>query len=809
MKLYHWTLLAILVASATWLILKTSNIDPRAEILLDVNWKFSMSDDPAASEVDFDDSGWRVVSVPHDWMIEQDVNQDNPSGTATGFYPGGVGWYRKHFDISAFENKQKFQLVFDGVYMNADVWLNGKHIGKHTYGYIGFTLDVTPYIRKDTINILAVRTDCSNLPVDRWYSGAGIYRDVTLVATENLHFPVHNTTITTTNTENGTLVRASILIRNSDDRQRRFKIKSDLIAPDGTLVKSLISSRSADAGETVVIEESHLLEDPELWSPDDPALYELHSFLLYKKKLADDQHQKFGVRSIRFDPDRGFLLNGKKEILKGVCLHHDGGAMGAAVPDATWEYRLKTLKDLGVNALRLAHNPHDPAVLDLCDRMGFLVINEMYDKWEMNWRGAKDDINIEENYVRDLTYFVNRDRNHPSVILWSVGNETIEQLDNPELGVTWYLKLMNLTQQLDTTRQVTCGLHPGNPERGHEVPSGFIHVSPVVSYNYRTDSFAAWHEKYPQMVWIASETKAYNTSWDTDFSELDYTGNSWFDLDTFVAGQFIWAGIDYLGESRGWPDRGFRNGLIRTDGHVKPYAYFTQSLYSKEPMVKLSVYDQELADSLTSLETWQISWAGAPVSRSWNFAGKAENVELNIFSNCDSVSVALNGELIDTYFPSAYPARVIKERVKYAEGILTANGFSTAEDGSVWICTDTLKTAGTPVRIQMLPDRNRLLANGRDVVHIKTHVEDASGIAHPDATNLIRYDLQGPGRIRIVDNGNPADHSGVDVFSKRLYRGTHTLIIQSTFEPGDLIISASSDGLENARLKVKSVRPEN
>jgi beta-galactosidase len=808
MKLHHWILLAILVATTTWLILKTSTIDPRSEINLDVNWKFMLGDDPAASQIRYDDADWRIVSVPHDWMIEQPVSLDNPSGKANGFYPGGVGWYRRNINITELTDKEQFYLVFDGIYRDADIWLNGEYLGHQTNGYIGFQFDVTSLLRKDTANVLAIRTDCSDMPADRWYTGAGIYRDVRLIATEKLHFPVMGTLITTQLNEDGASVKAEIAVTNHDNRTQRFKLKSDLLAPDGTLVKSLISSRSVEAGQTVVIEEYHTIEDPKLWSTRTPNLYEIHSFLINKKKITDDQHHTFGIRTAEFTPDSGFILNGKKEMLKGVCLHHDGGELGAAVPDATWEYRLKILKGLGVNAIRLAHNPHDPVVLDLCDELGFMVIDEMYDKWETNWDGAAIDTKMEENYIRDLAYFIQRDRNHPSVILWSVGNETIEQLENPERGITWYLKLMNFVGRLDSTRQVTCALHPGDPSLGHELPSAYIHVSPVVAYNYRTDSFAAWHERYPNLVWIASETKAFTADRDPDFTQAEYSSNSWFHMDEYTAGQFIWTGVDYLGESMGWPDRGFRHGLLRTDGYVKPYAYFTRALYSEDPVVHLTVYDPLLADSLNRIDSWQRSWAGAPVTRKWNYMPGTE-VPLHVFTNCDSVGVFQNDVLKGVFHASEYPARVINEPIIYEDGLLIAKGYYTDESGRTFSCSDTLRTAGSPVQISMYPDKRRLLADGRDVVHIETHVEDEHGTRHPESDDVIHYDLRGPGRIRVIDNGNLADHTPPGASSKPVNEGRHTLVIQSTFEPGDLIISASADGLQGATIEITSISPEN
>ena len=328
MKLYHWTILAVIIAIATWSVLRTSDIDPRAELNIDLNWRFISEDVAQAEKLDHDDTDWKVVSLPHDWMIEQPVAKENPSGVLGGYYPGGVGWYRKHLDLSMYKSKQQFYLIFDGVYMDADVWINGTHLGNHKYGYIGFQYDITPYIRKDTINIIAVRTDCSKLPIDRWYSGAGIYRHVRLIASEKLHFPEYNTRLTTTEQGKQAKIIAGITVSNVDTKPKRFKIKSDLLGPNGTLIESTMTSRILEPGETAVIEEQHSIEHPKHWSPDKPQLYELRSFLIHKKKVSDNQVVKFGVRTAVFDPDSGFVLNGEKLWLKGVCIHHDGGEWG-------------------------------------------------------------------------------------------------------------------------------------------------------------------------------------------------------------------------------------------------------------------------------------------------------------------------------------------------------------------------------------------------------------------------------------------------------------------------------------------------
>lgn len=808
MKPFHWILLLILVAGSALLITRKGDTGDRVDERIDLNWKFMQGDDPAYSAVQFDDSEWEFVSLPHDWMITREVSRDHPSGTAGGFYPGGVAWYRKDLYIGAYDEKEKFYLVFDGVYMNADIWVNGNNLGEHKYGYIGFHFDITPFVRKDTINVVAVRTDCSNMPADRWYSGAGIYRHVRLVATENLHFPVHNTRITTEVRDGNRYVIAETEVVNSENHSRRYSIRSDLVSPGDSLVSSTITMATAMENSRSTVRTEHLVPNPQLWSDKDPVQYELNTYLVNRKTVTDQVATKFGIRDIAFSPDSGFILNGEKVWLKGVCLHHDGGALGAAVPDATWEYRLKKLKQLGVNALRLSHNPHSPGLLDLCDRMGFLVIGEMYDKWEQQWDKPASPFDFKNTWEEDLAYFIRRDFNHPSVIAWSMGNETIEQLEDPEAGVEWYKTLAALTRSIDSSRMITCGLHPASPKSGQELPSGYIHVEPLVSYNYRTDSFASWHEQYPDLIWMASETKAYSERRMPDYEEISYLDNSWMKMDTFVVGQFIWAGIDYFGESAAWPNRSFYNGLLKTNGEVKPYAYYTQSIYSETPMVKIAVVDRELVDSLNNSTSWQIPWAGAPVVRHWSFNEHGKELQVVVYSNCPEVELTLNDSLLDLFARKNFEDGVIKTRVAFKPGAITARATYRDADGSVLYVMDSLVTAGPPYMILMEPDRTEMIADGQDVVHIETRVTDEDGITSPSASNTISYQLSGPGKIRVIDNGDPNDHTPHHATAKGVRNGRHLLIIQSAMEPGDLIIRAKSNGLKSAEVTVTSVSPE-
>jgi len=804
MKAAHWIVLSLSMIFAVWFVYRTRDVGPRTDISINLNWHFTTGDPEGAAAPGFDDSQWRYVSVPHDWMIEQPVDISNPSGKAGGYYPGGIGWYRKSLDLSTYEESEQFYLMFEGVYRNADVYFNGTFLGNHAYGYSSFYFDVSELVRKDTMNIIAVRTDCSKMPVDRWYSGAGIFRPVRLIAADKLHTPPWGTWAHSSLDSTGIAeLYVSTEIKNQGRKAKRFEIRYDVVGPGGRLVAESKSTCFIEGGEADTTLHKFQIENPRLWSPELPDLYVVNCYLMDGNKQIDYTQTTHGIRTAQFDSELGFILNGEKKMLKGVNLHHDGGELGAAVPLESWRRRLLILKELGVNAIRLAHNPHAPGMLDLCDELGFMVINEMYDKWEESfWKENNTD--MADYWESDLADFVRRDRNHPSVILWSVGNETVEQLSNPERGVEIYSNLTDLVRSLDPTREVTCALHPGKEPAGHEIPSSLMFVSPVVSYNYRSDSFNTWHAQYPDMVFLASETKPYTTNPPDDYRVLDYSGNSWNNMEEFVAGQFIWSGIDYLGESAGWPDRGWEKGLVQTNGFIKPSAWYIGALYREDPMVKLTIMDTLLAESQNQSKNWQKSWMGAPLADHWNLDPMTDSGTVVVFTNCERIDISLNNRLITSLERKAFPDGVIRSTIAYEPGELVAHAFFQDEFGKEKQVTDTLVSADEPYALAMQPDRKKVSANKREVVHITTQVVDSTGTLNPNSNHEANYTLDGPGRIRVIDNGDLADHTPNGSSSREVRRGKQLLILQAGSELGDLIINASADGLKPSSVKIKS-----
>ena len=776
---------------------------------IDFDWKFSKGNIENAENTDFNDQNWSMVNLPHDWMVEGPIAKDNPSGVAGGFFPEGVGWYRKYLTLPQDRKGKKVYLHFDGIYRNSDVWVNGRHVGHRVYGYISHYYDVTPYVTYDAPNVIAVRVDGSVQPIDRWYSGCGIYRHVWITIADPLHVPVWGTYITTPNIEDTqATINVQTKVKNDYTDRQACRLVTRIIDPFGKESAQLSTEQMIAAGKFQVIEQQVTIPKPKLWGLERPNLYKAVSLIYAGDRLVDTYVTPFGIRKIEFDNQVGFKLNNKKVILKGLCIHHDGGSIGAAVPDGVWERRLKIIKKMGVNSVRLAHNPHAPEILDMCDRLGILVFDELYDKWVWPWqddgteppkwtRVQIDDYKdkFEATWEQDLTDFINRDKNHPCVFIWSTGNETMEQLKDPNEAVRQLKRYIAKCHELDPSRAATCALHP----HGQNL-SDMVHHMDVVSYNYRTADFAEWHKMFPSYIWIASETKAYRKQTPEDWSKIDWSQNSWFLLGDFVAGQYIWAGIDYLGESRDWPDKGIRSGIIFSNGFQKPYSYFAQSVYSDEPMVRIVALDNVLLNILINEKTWQESWYGPPVSDHWNFPErKGKNIEVFAHTNCESVELILNGKSYGTKKLADFPDRVIRWDVPYQEGTILAIG----KNRNMTVCEHELKTAGEAAKIVMSPDRKKLRANGKDVANIEVFITDEKGVRVPRSTNKISFDVQGAGKIIGIDNGDMSDLSKPTEPIRETRDGRLLLIVQAARGAGEVIITAESEGLTSKPLKLR------
>ena len=798
-----------------WLALASQTPSPRARLSMDSGWRFALGDPKGAEQSKFDDHTWRRVDLPHDWSIEGTPSRDAPGGGRVGYFPTGIGWYRKAFRLPARASGRAAWLEFDGVYMNSDVWINGFHLGRRPYGYISFSYDITDHLVPG-INVVAVRVDNSSQPNSRWYSGSGIYRHVWLEVVDRLHVGHWGTYVTTPAVDPA---GASVVIHThveNDGRTGRGGILRTLILDaEGGEVARTDATLSLAPRANVEIERRLQVKAPRLWAVETPTLYTLRSEVLEGGRVVDVTVTPFGIRTIAFDKDRGFLLNGVRVKLRGVNLHHDGGAVGAAVPERIWERRLELLKAMGANAIRTSHNPPAPEFLDLCDRLGFLVMAEAFDEWTIGKVPHGYNEHFAEWSERDLTDFIHRDRNHPSIVLWSAGNEIGEQSASD--GAQVLSRLVGIFHREDPTRPVTTGNDQIYAD-GHPATLAFLSAEDVVGYNY----VDRWHERreifaepdrhdHPDWKMVGTESGSIFQSFDEGYSlgndsgvtRPNYTAGmlqaerrwKWIAMRDYFAGDFMWTGIDYLGESI-WPFKGFPSGPLDITGHPKDSYYLYQSLWTDQPVLHLFPH--------------------------WNWPGRAGQViPVLAYTNCNIVELFLNGRSLGEKrieFPAqgtsggwnTYAQPVLNPTtndlhvswdVPYEPGVLRAVG--KRRDGAV-ACHDEVRTAGPAAALRLAPDRDTIAADPRDVSLMSFEVVDAQGTVVPTADNVVRFTVTG-GAIVAVDNADLQDHDPYQVDHRRSYHGRGLAILRATQVGGGggvLRITATADGLKDASVTV-------
>jgi len=795
------TLLAIFLRrafAALMLYAFSLTADARVTEDFDADWMFSKGDYASAMMPAFDDSGWRTLNVPHDWSIEGPFSAEYGSGN--GYAPGGLGWYRKHFQPDAALKNKLVAIEFDGVYDNSEVWINGQFAGARPYGYIGFQYDLTPYLKWDADNVVAVRVDHSRFADSRFYTGSGIYRNVRLTITDKLHIAHWGTSVTTPKIKKASAsVRVETTIENNYADQRKFSLQTDIVAPDGKIVASLTTAKSAAGNSVQTLAQELKVSQPQLWSLAAPALYTVISRVKAGETVVDETETPFGIRTATFDADKGFFLNGVSTKLKGVCLHHDAGSLGAAVPDQVLARRLRLLKEIGVNAIRTSHNPPDPELLNLCDRMGFLVMDEAFDeftpsknKWVVGWNaGVASRFGYGEIFaqwsVTDIQDMVRRDRNHPSIILWSIGNEidyANDPFSDPVLGEEYHpenppakdmLKcaapLVAAVKSLDRTRPVTAAL--ATVKMSNVV--GLPELLDAAGYNYQEARYADDHKQFPKRIIYGSENSHQYGAW-----RAVQTNN-------YIAGQFLWTGIDYLGEARAWPVRASGAGLFDLCGFKKPLGWFRQSLWSEKPMVYLCV---------STGDGGKRGFAGV---ENWNWPSNSTATVL-CFANCPEVTLTLNDKVIGTKKLSEAVNGILSWQVPFEPGTLKAVGRA---DGQV-VCDYALKTAGSPSRIELLSDATELRTNGKDVGHVEFRIVDANGVRVPDAEPEVKFEMTGPAKIIGLGNGDLSNSENCRDETHRAFQGRGLAILQAAMIPGDITLKATAPGLESASVTLRS-----
>ena len=777
---------------------RAAEASPRVVLDWDAGWRFSKGEFATAMSPGFDDGGWRTVRVPHDWSTEEPFRADYGSGN--GYAAGGIGWYRKHFAPDPAWQGRAITVEFDGVYANAEIWLNGQFVGGRPYGYSSFALELTPYLKFGAgDNVLTVRVDHSRFADSRWYTGSGIYRNVRLVATDPLHIAHWGTFVATPAvTADAATVRLETTVRNDADGVRAFAVQTDLLDDTGKVVASARAPGSVNARATTMLVQTVVLPQPRRWTLDAPTLYTLRSRVLDGTAVRDETLTPFGVRTIAFDPDHGFALNGVPMKLKGVCLHHDAGPLGAAVPAPVWERRLRALKEIGVNVIRTSHNPPVPELLDLCDQLGLLVKDEALDeftptknKWVAGWnQGQPGRFGYGEIFaewgVRDVQDMVRRDRNHPSVILWSIGNEIDypnDPFSHPVLGdryrpenpraenlVTCAEPLIAAVKGADTTRPVTAALASILMSNAVGMPEKLD----VVGYNYQEADYAADHAKYPRRFIFGSENSHAYAAWAAVRDN------------TYIGGQFLWTGIDYLGEAGVWPNRANGAGLLDLCGFKKPLAWFRQSLWSGQPMVYLCVPKGPANRRPTAAEHW--NWpAGATVS-------------VACYTNCAEVELTLNGKSLGVQPATAAVEGVLTWQIPYEAGALKAAG----RNGGREVCSFTLETAGAADHIELVPDVRTLRADGNGVCQLEVRVVDARGIRVPDAAQEVTFAISGPAELLGLGNGDLDSTESCRDATHAAFQGRGLAFLRSTDAAGDITIRATAPGLEPAVITINS-----
>ncbi|HTT69047.1 MAG TPA: glycoside hydrolase family 2 TIM barrel-domain containing protein [Gemmatimonadales bacterium] len=805
------TVTFLVAATAALLVAARPAAAQRQRLSMDPGWRFTLGDPAGAERPGFDDRAWRRLDLPHDWSIEGTPKQDTPGGGRMGFYPSGLGWYRKSFRLPAGPRGRDAWLEFDGVYMNGDVWINGFHLGKRPYGYSSFGYDVTAHLVPG-VNVVAVRVDNSLQPNSRWYTGSGIYRHTWLELVAPLHVGHWGTYVTTPRADSaGADVVVRTRVENDYPAARSGTLRTTVLDGSGKEAARSETPIALAAGQDSEVVQRLQVAAPRLWSVGSPSLYALRSEVLDGQRTADATTTPFGIRTIAWDKDRGLLLNGRPVKLKGVNLHHDGGGVGAAVPERIWESRLLMLKAMGANAIRTSHNPPAPEFLDLCDRLGFLVMAEAFDEWTI----GKVPHGIHEYFAdwseRDVTDFIHRDRNHPSIVIWSAGNEIGEQ--STADGAQVLRRLVDVFHREDPTRPVTTG-NDNIYADGHPATPAFLGSEDVVGYNY----VDRWHERrelfaeqdrhdHPDWKMVGTESGTVFQSFDgrpslgTDpaVPRPNYTSGmmeaerrwKWIATHDYFAGDFMWTGVDYLGESF-WPFTGFGSAPLDITGHPKDSFFFWQSVWTDRPVLHLLPH--------------------------WNWPGReGQTIPVLAYTNCNTVELFVNGRSLGAKsleFPAqgtsggwnTYALPVVRATtndlhlswdVPYAPGVVRAVGKH--RDGTDCAVAE-LRTAGPPAAIRLVADRDTLTTAPGDVAQVAFEIVDSSGVVVPAADDEVRLAVTG-GEVVAVETGNLQDHDPYRSDRRHAFEGRGLAILR-TAQAGTLRLTASADGLREAGVTV-------
>lgn len=784
----------------------------RKRTSIDFDWKFIQQDVKNAAAANFDDSSWRTLNVPHDWSIEGTYAEDNPAGIAGAYLPTGIGWYRKKLSIENLQDHEKYFVEFDGVYMNSDVYINGHHLGNRPYGYISFSYDITPYLQSGK-NILAVRVDHSKAPSGRWYTGSGINRHVWLSKTSKTYIPQYGVKVTTPEvSEKLVKIVLDISVENEVASIKDITIKSSVINADNQIVASKSSELSI--GDSKNLQQEITLENPALWSPNSPAMYTIQTKLLVDGAEVDAYKTPFGIRSIELRGAKGFFLNGKSIKFKGLSNHHDAGPVGAAVPNDVLYHRLKMVKEMGCNALRTTHNPFAPEFYTMCDTLGIMVMDEAFDGW---WTPkAKFDYGnyFDKWWKTDLKDFIKRDQNHPSVVIWSIGNEVRGFTAEQQKEIIDYAKTIDATRPYTQGRGYSAphidiagfnghGEYRGGLEKFHKKNPNKPIIGTEITHTlqtrgiyrtqtwYRTkDNPAPWEKpaqfkkmepkvfKIPNLSdeeVFPGVTKKYQSSYDNSIVRIGVR-DEWKRVEQYdyYMGNFRWTGFDYLGESFGWPARTANFGIIDLAGFPKDHYYLYQSIWSDQPMVHILPH--------------------------WTHSGKeGMKIPVVVYTNCESAELFLNGKSLGEKPMTA--EKQLVWQVPYTKGTLKVVAKNKGKIVAEIKCT----TASKAAKIGLKTNRTMLQANQTDVVRVEVAISDANGNFVPTANNTVNFKVSGPAKIIGVENGDILDMNPHKVNYRNAFNGKCLLILQTTDISGEIEITATSEGLQEETIRISSV----
>lgn len=778
----------------------------REKLLFDYGWRFQLGDAGlpkteldfgtdalfaksgravGVPRPDFDDTGWRLLDLPHDWAVEQEfVNSPDINIKDHGYRPIGkqfpntsVGWYRRMFFIPNTDQNRRIAVKFDGVFRDSTVWLNGHYLGRNESGYSEFCYDITDYLQYGGMNFLVVRVD-AGLSEGWFYEGAGIYRHVWLLKYGQVHMPEYSVFVHSEVEQGVARVTAETGIFNQSDRDATCELHSNLIDSQGTVVNTIVTEGiQLKGGERTTLRQQINVSKPNLWSLESPYLYTLESIVKSRDRVIDRRTTQFGIRTIRFDKDRGFFLNDKPVKIKGVCCHQDHAGVGAALPDRLQYFRIEKLKEMGANAYRASHHPPTNELLEACDRLGMLVMDE------------NRLIGSSPEWMSQFERLILRDRNHPSIIIWSIGNEE-RVIQSTDIGKRLAQSLVRRQRELDPTRLATYAAD------NRDQFGGINSVIPVRGFNYHIgfiDKYRKEHADQPLIgtevastlstrgIYVNDATRGYMSDYDLNSQRNGSTAEAWWKFyaeRAWLAGGFVWTGFDYRGEPEpyGWPNVNSHFGIMDTCGFPKNNYYYYQSWWSDRDVLHIAPH--------------------------WNWRGKERQpIDVWCWSSCESVELFLNGKSLGRKTMEANSH--LEWKVPYEPGVIEARGIRKGKT-----LVTKIETTGNPASIKIDADRPLILADGEDVSVITVTARDGQGREIPIANNLIRFELSGPGRIIGVGNGDPSSHEADKYpdgnYQRRLFNGKCQVIIQSTRRAGTIELKATSAGLQTAKLEIQA-----